>query len=562
MDIQEEDNDSSQKTQSTSNSKTLSLRKKKPAKQHLFKDSSISSNDILDGEIILKNEQIEFIHKKRYRLTNIDEIIKNESNKKYKDDEEEQLSSKIIEIYNKLQVQTSHEIKEGEYNAEYHDKKEKIVTKLLKDTKMFDDIRRLATKTKNVDIYCTALDIFNDFCYYNNQFMVDSHEYLEGIVNNAFTFDDKFKSISLSIKFCYSVIDFGFFDEYREKFIDYFVGLVLDDKKNNDLNSVQGAKTYLYYIIYLIFKDSWENINLNPDIFQRFIKRILSEININNPEQTEEIILLINTLCDNILYPKIFQKKDINYEIAKEINKYMFELISVILKNIPPNEMDQIIKVQSINYIIRQTFNVIIKIISGVNLIKENDTSIQELLVPPKEKQLIFEFIMFFSQLNLDEKNFLWLADIMAKFAEITYYSDIYLKEEIMNIIFGKLLIKEKYISDIFQFLRSLLEVEPLFKFYSKCDKFYKALNSINIDKNPYYTLVHFLFMIQNLLEDGEKYGCLNEIYQRLCTIQAKEKVEQIFYKYGKEEIVHKKYNAIMPKLEELDKKIEEDVID
>ena len=389
MDIQEEDNDSSQKTQSTSNSKTLSLRKKKPAKQHLFKDSSISSNDILDGEIILKNEQIEFIHKKRYRLTNIDEIIKNESNKKYKDDEEEQLSSKIIEIYNKLQVQTSHEIKEGEYNAEYHDKKEKIVTKLLKDTKMFDDIRRLATKTKNVDIYCTALDIFNDFCYYNNQFMVDSHEYLEGIVNNSFTFDDKFKSISLSIKFCYSVIDFGFFDEYREKFIDYFVGLVLDDKKNNDLNSVQGAKTYY-------------------------------------PEQTEEIILLINTLCDNILYPKIFQKKDINYEIAKEINKYMFELISVILKNIPPNEMDQIIKVQSINYIIRQTFNVIIKIISGVNLIKENDTSIQELLVPPKEKQLIFEFIMFFSQLNLDEKNFLWLADIMAKFAEITYYSDIY----------------------------------------------------------------------------------------------------------------------------------------
>ena len=256
--------------------------------------------------------------------------------------------------------------------------------------------------------------------------MVDSHEYLEGIVNNAFTFDEKFKSISLSIKFCYSVIEFGFFDEYREKFIDFFVGLVLDDKKNNDLNNVQGAKTYLYYIIYLIFKDSWENINLNPDIFQRFINRILSEININNPEQTEEIILLINTLCDTILYPKIFQKKDINYEIAKEINKYMFELISVILKNIPPNEMDKIIKVQNINYIIRQTFNVIIKIISGVNLIKENDINIQELLVPQKEKQLIFEFILFFSQLNLDEKNFLWLADIMAKFAEITYYSDIY----------------------------------------------------------------------------------------------------------------------------------------
>ena len=561
MDIQEDENDSQEQPKTNSNQKSLSLRKQKQSKQQTFKNPLIPQNDILNGEIILENEQIEFIHKKRYRLSNNKDIIKNDSTKKYKDYEEEKLSLKIIEIYNKLQVPSTKGIKEGEYDTEYHDKKEKIISELLKDPNLFNDIRKLATKTKDANIYCTILDIFNDVCYYNNSFMVESHEYLEGIISNAFEFEDKYKSISLSFKFCYSVIEFGFYEEYRKKFIDFFVGLVLDDKKNNDMNCVQGAKTYMYYIIYLIFKDSWENINLNPDIFQRFIKRILSEININNPEQTEEIILLINTLCDNILYPKIFQKKDINYEIAKEINKYMFELISVILKNIPPNEMDQIIKVQSINYIIRQTFNVIIKIISGVNLIKENDTSIQELLVPPKEKQLIFEFIMFFSQLNLDEKNFLWLADIMAKFAEITYYSDIYLKEEIMNIIFEKLLIKEKYISDIFQFLRSLLEVEPLFKFYSKCDKFYKALNSINIDKSPYYTLVHFLFMIQNLLEDGEKYGCLNEIYQRLCTIQAKEKVEQIFYKYGQEEIVHKKYNAIMPKLEELDKKIEEDDI-
>ena len=560
MDIQEEEEyDSSQKIQPSSNQKSLSLRKQKPPKQNLFKNNSISPNNILDGQIILENEQIEFIHKKRYRLANIGEIIKNDSNKKYKDYEEEKLSLKIIEIYNKLQVQTSHEVKEGEYNSEYHDKKEAIVTELLKDPNLFIDIRKLATKVKNVDIYCTILDIFNDFCYYNNQFMVESHDYLQGIISNAFEFEDKYKSISLSFKFCYSVIDFGFFEEHRKNFIDYFVGLVLDDKRNNDMNSVQGAKTYLYYIIYLIFKDSWENINLNPDIFQKFIKHILSEINVNNPELTEEIILLINTLCDNILYPKIFQKQDINYEIAREINKYMFELIAVIMKNIPQNEMDKIISMQNINYIIRQTFNVIIKIISGVNLIRENDIKIQEILVPHNEKQMIFDFIMIFSQLNLDEKNFLWLADIMAKFAEISYYSDLYLKEEIKNIIFNTFMLKDKYISDIFQFLRSLLEIEPLFKYFSKYDQFYKALNSINIDKNPYYTLVHFLFMIQNLLESGEKYGYINDIYQRLCSIQAKEKVEQIFYKYGEEEIVHKKYNAIITKFEELDKKIEED---
>ena len=555
MDIQEEDFNSPQQN------KPLSLRKPKQTKQTSSKNAKISSNDILNGEIILENEQIEFIHKKRYRLINNTELINNniESNKKYKDYEEEQLCNKIIDIYNQLQVQTSKEIKEGEYDSEYHDKREAIVLELLKNVNLFNDIRKLSTKTNNENIYCTILDIFNDFCYYNNQFMIDSHEYLIDIIDNAFGFDNKNKAISLAIKFCYSVIDFGFFEEKREKFIQYFMGLALDDKKNNIINCVQGAKVYLYYIIYLIFKDSWENINLDQDIFQKFITRVLSELNINSYELIEVLILLINTMCDNILYPKIFKKQPINYEIAKEIIKYMFQLISVILNNILPNEREKIVKVENINYIIRQTFNVILKIISGVNLIKENDINLQQMLVPQKEKQMLFDFIMLFSGLNLDEKNFLWLADIMAKFAEISYYSDIYLKEETMTIIFGKFMLKEKYISDVFQFLRSLLEVEPLFTFYSKCDKFYEALNSLNIDKSQLYTCVHFLFMIQNLLESGEKYGNIDDIYNRLCTIHTKEKMEQIFYKYGNDDIIHKKYNAIMPKLEELEKKIDID---
>ena len=555
MDIQEEDFNSSIQN------KPLSLRKPKQTKQNSSKNAKISSNDILNGEIILENEQIEFIHKKRYRFINNTELINNniESNKKYKDYEEEQLCNKIIDIYNQLQVQTSKEIKEGEYDSEYHDKREAIVLELLKNVNLFNDIRKLSTKTNNENIYCYILDIFNDFCYYNNQFMIDSHEYLIDIIDNAFGFDNKNKAISLAIKFCYSVIDFGFFEEKREKFIQYFMGLALDDKKNNIINSVQGAKVYLYYIIYLIFKDSWENINLDQDIFQKFIVRVLSELNINSYELIEVLILLINTMCDNILYPKIFKKQPINYEIAKEIIKYMFQLISVILNNILPNEREKMVKVENINYIIRQTFNVILKIISGVNLIKENDINLQQMLVPQKEKQMLFDFIMLFSGLNLDEKNFLWLADIMAKFAEISYYSDIYLKEETMTIIFGKFMLKEKYITDVFQFLRSLLEVEPLFTFYSKCDKFYEALNSLNIDKSQLYTCVHFLFMIQNLLESGEKYGNIDDIYNRLCTIHTKEKMEQIFYKYGNDDIIHKKYNAIMPKLEELEKKIDID---
>ena len=76
--------------------------------------------------------------------------------------------------------------------------------------------------------------------------MIDSHEYLIDIIDNAFGFDNKNKAISLAIKFCYSVIDFGFFEEKREKFIQYFMGLALDDKKNNIINSV--SLFILYYL--------------------------------------------------------------------------------------------------------------------------------------------------------------------------------------------------------------------------------------------------------------------------------------------------------------------------
>jgi hypothetical protein len=83
--------------------------------------------------------------------------------------------------------------------------------------------------------------MFNDFCYYNNEFMINSHDYLKDILNNAFEFDDKYKykTISLSIKFCYSVIDFGFFDENnRQEFINYFIELILNEQKNKYISSV------------------------------------------------------------------------------------------------------------------------------------------------------------------------------------------------------------------------------------------------------------------------------------------------------------------------------------
>ena len=543
----------------------LTLRKQKPGNKNTQNENNnsfnnnMTINNLLPGEIVLKNEEITFSHKKRQRENNsLVNLSKDNSPLNIINDnnEDKTLSEKALDIYKQLQIPPTPGIREGDYDTVLHDKKEKIVNNLLKDEDMVNDQRKLATKTKNIDIYCAILENFNTFCYYNNKFMVNSHYCLDKIVDNSFEFKDKSKSIPLALKFCNSVFEFGFFEEYHQKYINYFINITIDENKMKEINKIPRAKIYLYYIIYLILKDSWENIDLKKDILNKFIGQILNILNIYEHELTEIIIQIINTMCDNILYPKIFKNQDIDIQLAAEINKYMFKLISETIKNLDQNEKDKLIKNESINFIIKQSFNIIIKIISGINLVKQNNIDIQQILVSKENKQFIYEFILFFSNFDLNGKNFIWFLDIIAKFAEISYYSDIYLKEEIINIIFEKFVVKTNYICEIFQFMRSLLEVDSLFKYYSSCEKFYKAINTLDAEKNPFLTSVHYLFIVQVLLEKGESTGCLDNIYDRLCIIQAKEKVELIFYKHGNEEIIHKKYNEIMPKLDELNKKM------
>lgn len=554
-------------TEENNKNSNLTLRKQKPAQKNaneqkdLF-NKQLPSNDLLPGEIILKNEEIVFTHKKRQREHNKSILNLSKDNSSLNiinenDNEEEKAASKkALDIFKELQIPPSPGIKEGEYDSQLHDKKEKIVLNILKDEDLINNQRKLASNTKNIDIYCAILDNFNTFCYYNNKFMVNSHYCLDKIVDNAFAFQDKTKSIPLALKFCNSIFEFGFFDEYNKKFIEYFIGILLNEDKMNDINNIPRSKIYLYYIIYLIFKDSWDNIVLENDIVKKFMNKILSVLNIYDYELTEIIIQLINTVCDNILYPKIFKNQVIDIQIASEVNKHMFKLITDTIQNLNQDKKDEILKNESTNFIIKQSFNIIIKIISGINLIKENDLGVQETLVSQENKKIYYEFIIFFSNFELNGKNFTWFLDIMAKFAEISYYSDIYLKEDVMNIIFQKFTVRNNYICEVFQFMRSLLEGEQLFKYYSACQQFYNALNTLDVEKNPYLTTVHYMFIIQMLLSTGEKMGVLDSIYDRLCLIQAKEKLEEIFYKYGSEDIIHKKYNEIMPKLDELSKKI------
>ena len=174
-------------------------------------------------------------------------------------------------------------------------------------------------------------------------------------------------------------------------------------------------------------------------------------------------------------------------------------------------------------------------------------------------KKIYYEFILLFSNFTINNKIFCWFLDIMGKFAEIAYYSDIYLDEKIINIIFNKFVVNRNFICEVFQFMRSLLEVRTLFKYYCVCEKFYNALNSLDIDKDPELTSIHYMFIIKDLLEKGEANKCLDNIYNRLYIIHAREKVEQIYYKFGNEEVIQKKYHEIMPKLDELNKKMQED---
>lgn len=550
----------------------LSLRKPKINQKNkqkenidIFKDAN-SFNELLPGEIELKNEEIVFSHKKRLRDNSSSFLnLSNENNKNIIMDEnsisqeEKILAEKALEIFKELKIPPTPGLKEGDYDTDFHDKRESIVKKILKDENMVMKQRQLACTTKSIDIYCAALDNFNTFSYYNNKFMVNSHSCLDKIVENAFLFEDKTKSIPLALKFANTVFEFGFFEEYHQKYVDFFIKIYLDENKIKDINSIPRAKIYLYYIIYLIFKDSWENIKIEKEIFQKFIYKLLCDINLYDHELTEVIIQLINSICDNILYPKIFKNEAIDISIGAEINRYMFKLVSETIKSLGQNNLDKILNNEILNFIIKQSLNVVIKIIAGINLINENNTSVQEMLVSKENKQFYAEFLIIFSNLNLNERSFLWLLDNMAKFAEISYYSDIFLRNDIINIIFEKFIVKKNNICEVFQFMRSLVESRTLFDFYCACDKFYKALNDLDVDKNPFLTSVHFMFIVKELLDKGEEKKISDKIYDRLCIIQAKEKIEQIYYKYGNEEIVHKKYNEIMPKLDELNKNIQID---
>lgn len=131
MEIKEDNTDENAKNSN------LSLRKQKPAQKNtneqndLF-NNQLPSNDLLPGEIILKNEEIVFTHKKRQREHNksILNLPKDDSSlniiNENDNEEEKAASKKALDIFKELQIPPSPGIKEGEYDSQLHDKKEKL----------------------------------------------------------------------------------------------------------------------------------------------------------------------------------------------------------------------------------------------------------------------------------------------------------------------------------------------------------------------------------------------------------------------------------------------------
>ena len=181
MEIHEDSSDEIKNNKNETINLTLRKPKQNVKNSHKNNNNNIfnipkSFNELLPGEIELKNEEIIFSHKKRLRSEN-SSIINNSNSiidENKINDEEKRLSEKALEIFGELQIPPTPGIKEGDYDSNYHDKREKIIKTILADENTINDQRKLACITKNLDIYCTVLDNFNTFCYYNNIFMVNT----------------------------------------------------------------------------------------------------------------------------------------------------------------------------------------------------------------------------------------------------------------------------------------------------------------------------------------------------------------------------------------------------
>lgn len=564
MQIEEEEIDNDNIFPSSTNNNELSLRKPKTGKENkkLKKQKKNLSNALLPGEIELQGEEIIFSNKKRIRdISDIEEIKKGGNIFNISSDIEKQAYDKAVEIWKLLLPRPTPGLSPDDYDTKDHDRREQIVNNILKNDEILKGQNSLALNTKNSNVFSTVLENFNTFCYYNNKFMIDSISILDKIVLKAFELDNPKNNIPLVLKFSDQIFEFGFIkNEDNEKYANFWIDILLDKNRSSLLDKIERAKIYLYYIIYLILHSSMDEINIGEQKFNLFLFQALNDLNVNDYEITEVIIKLISIIFDNIIFPRLLKdEKIIDVHVIRDIIVRIFNLLTEIFKKINEIEIELIIIDDDINYIIRHSFIIITKIISGYNAKNEKDTETQKLLVSQGNMEFIYQFIVEMSKFKLDDKNYNWLLDTLSRLAEISYYSQLFLKDEMKKIIFEKLYLSGGSNSiDYVQFLRSLLEVDDLFSNYSIDNNFYDILNNIDIENCPLPLAIQFGFIAHSLVEKMSiNHINSKKIFIKMCSIQMKEKVEQIYFRFKKVEIIKINSEEVLKYLDGEEKKID-----
>lgn len=542
-----------------SSKEKLSLRKAKKQQETQFNPINLNSQpSLLPAELIYDGDKIS-LNKKRLREENSNqienfELIENISTI------EQNIYEKIKNTWEELLPKPSKGLKEDDYDYEDHNRREKIVNDLVKNNNdLILEMKNFALKTDNENIFCMVLENFNTFCYYNNTFIVESADFLDKLILKAFEFKKNEKTIALTLKLSYCIFDFKFVtQEQNELYANLFIDIALNEEKLNIINNISNAKTYLFYLIYLIFEDSLNYIKIKEENFYKFIELSLKEINTNDIALLEIIIRLLNVICEFLIYTPLISNENSTLKMSASLGNKINNNMFLLIKNIMNDQKENIINNSNMFQILKKSFSVIAKIISIENFTDEKNKQSQEILVTDENKKFVFEFIKYFSNLPLNKENFCWFLDILAKFSESSYFCNIFLNYDIINIIFKKLSLKKENFEDFLQFMRSLLETDELFKFYSLSNEFYEVLKEVDINSDSNYCLFHFLFIIQNLIvKPTNKKININDIFDKLCGVQAKEKVEQIYYKYSSND---KKMNdmcrSILHTFEELQKKI------
>lgn len=193
------------------------------------------------------------------------------------------------------------------------------------------------------------------------------------------------------------------------------------------------------------------------------------------------------------------------------------------------------------------------KITNHFNLINNDNILSQENLIGNKNKQILISLMSKIIIQKLDDESYYWLMNLLSNFAESSFFSDFFLNEKIKQNIFGKSFYDyPKKNIEYFQFLRSFFDNKNFLMYYSSYGKVYEIFNKVDVANQALIPLIiQFLFVIEEIVKSISIENEI-EIYEKMKTINALEKIEKIDSFYSDNKIIRKKCSEIKLLLNDL----------